>query len=191
MALKLYGASTVWDDLMIPGFAVKTTGTSPPDFTTVFAGSGNIDYYAFDGGSLLEQVYFSVQMPHCWKEGSTIYPHVHFAPTSTNTGDTNERVVRFGLEYTWGQIGEAFAAPQAFNMDSAGFVPNTSLWKHLLCTNGTGIAGTGKGLSSILMGRLYRNPADSVDTYPQDVAFLSFDLHYEIDALGSEQEYVK
>jgi hypothetical protein len=191
MGIQLYGDSTVWDDLMIPGFAVKTTGTSPPDFTTVFAGSGNIDYYAFDGASLLEQVYFSVQMPHCWKEGGTIYPHVHFAPTSTNTGDLNSRVVRFSLEYTWAAINGTFGSPATFTMDSAGFVPNTSQWKHLLCTNNTGIAGTGKTLSSVLMCRLYRDPTDAADTYPQDVAFLSFDLHYEIDALGSEQEYIK
>lgn len=29
------------------------------------------------------------------------------------------------------------------------------------------------------------------DTYPQDVAFLQFDVHYEIDSLGSEQEFIK
>lgn len=27
--------------------------------------------------------------------------------------------------------------------------------------------------------------------YPQDVAFLQFDIHYEVDSLGSEQEYIK
>ena len=46
-------------------------------------------------------------------------------------------------------------------------------------------------LSSMLICRLYRDPADAADTYPQDVAFLQFDVHYEIDSLGSETEYGK
>lgn len=188
---RLQGTATMWDDLMIPGHGVKTTGSSPPDLMTVFGPSSTIDYYAFDGGSTLEQVYFSLQLPHKWKEGSTIYPHVHFAPTSTNTGDTTPRVVRFTLEYTWANVGAAFGNSTTINLDSDPFVPNTSLWSHLLCKNGTGISGTGKTLSSMLMCRLFRDPTDNADTYPQDAAFLQFDIHYEIDSLGSEDEYIK
>lgn len=189
--VRLVGDATAWDDLMIPGQSVKVTGASPPDFAAGFAGDATLEAYFFDGGNTMEQIFFSVQMPHAWKQGSTIYPHVHFAPASTNAGDTAGRVVRFILEYTWANIGETFGASSVLNLDSASFVPNTSQWKHLLAVAASGIDAAGKTLSSMLMCRLYRDPADSADTYPQDVAFLQFDVHYEIDALGSEQEYAK
>lgn len=189
--VRLRGEATVWDDYMIPGTAVKTTGNSPPGLLGGFAGNAALDLYAFDGVNTLEQVFFTVQMPHAWKQGSTIKPHVHFSPTHTNGADTNERVVRFSLEYTWTNINGTFGASATLQLDSDPFAPNTSQWQHLLCKNATGIDGTGKTLSSMLVCRLYRDPADAADTYPQDVAFLQFDIHYEIDSLGSEQEYLK
>jgi len=85
----------------------------------------------------------------------------------------------------------AGAATATLNLDSNPFVPNPSQWSHQLAKNATGIDGTGKTLSSMLICRLYRDPADAADTYPQDVAFLQFDVHYEIDSLGSETEYGK
>lgn len=189
--VTLAGAATAWDDLMIPGFSVKLTGNSPPDLLGAFAGSSLLDSYAFDGVNTTEQVFFTVQMPHAWKEGSVIYPHVHVVPVSTNGGDTVERVIRFSLSYSWANINGTFGSPSTINMDTDPFVPNDSQWKQILCKPAAGIDGTGKTLSSMLVCRLFRNPADAVDTYPQDVAFLQFDFHYEIDAFGSSREYIK
>ncbi len=190
-SVSLAGAATAWDDYMIPGTSAKTTGKSAPDLAGGFVGDNTLDLYVFDGVNTLEQVFFTIQIPHRWKQGSTLYPHVHFSPTSTNTGDTNERVVRFGFEYTWANINGTFGATATLNLDSDPFVPNTSQWKHLIAKNATGIAGTGKTLSSMMVCRLFRNPADDADTYPQDVAFLQFDVHYEVDGFGSSLEYIK
>jgi hypothetical protein len=189
--LALAGAATVWDDYMIPGTAVRTTGNSPPDLAGGFVGDNTLDLFVFDGVNTLEQVFFTLQLPHRWKEGSTIYPHVHFSPTHTNSNDANLRVVRFGFEYTWANVNGTFGATATLNLDSDPFAPNASQWKHLIAKNATGIDGTGKTLSSMLACRLFRDPADAVDTYPQDVAFLQFDIHFEIDSLGSGQEYLK
>ena len=184
-------AQPVWDDYMIPGLSVKTSGASPPDMAGGFAGDNTLDLYVFNGVNPLEQVFFTLQLPHAWKQGSTIYPHVHFSPTHTNDGDTNERVVRFGFEYTWANVNSIFGAPATLNLDSDPFVPNVSLWKHLIAKNAGGIAGTGKAVSSMLVCRLFRDPADAADTYPQDVALLQFDIHYEVDGLGSDLQYSK
>lgn len=185
----LTGNNTVYDDLQIPGFAVRTSGSSPPDFAANFAGDASLYSYLFDGGNTMEEVFFDVQMPHCWKEGSTIYPHVHFSPTSTNSSDAVSRTVRFVLEYTWSNVNATFGASVEYEMTKA-FVPNTSLWAHLIAS-GAGVAATGKTLSSIMKCRLYRDPANAGDTYPQDVALLSVDFHCEIDSLGSVTEYSK
>jgi hypothetical protein len=182
------GSYPQWNDLQVHGNAVRG-GASAPDLVSGFAGSSSLYALAFDGTATAEEVYFSLQMPHGWVRGTTIYPHVHFSPSSTNGGDTTPRVVRFGLEYTWASIYGTFGAPSTIYLDSDPFVPNTSLHKHLLAKNSSGIAGTDKGLSSMVMCRLFRNPGDPVDTYPQDAFFLQFDAHYAQDALGTRTEF--
>jgi hypothetical protein len=189
--LILEGSATVFDDLMIPGHGVRT-GASAPDWgnTPNFAGNANFYFYAFDGTNTLEQVYFTVQFPHTYKVGSKVFAHVHFVPLSTNTGDTNSRTVRFILEYSWASINGTFGAGGTIELTKS-FVPNTSLWKHLIADNANGIEGTDKDISSMMICRLYRDPTNPGDTYPQDVAFLQFDIHHEIDQMGSSQEYIK
>lgn len=188
--LRLAGNATVWDDYMIPGNSVRN-GAIAPDLVGGFAGNAGLYTLNFDGVNTVEEVQFTVQMPHRWKQGTQIFPHVHFSPTDTNSGDTNARTVRFTLEYTWASIWGTFGASGTLNLDSRPFVPATSQWQHLLALNPDGIDGTSRTLSSMLICRLYRDPASSADTYPQDVAFLQFDIHHEIDALGSEAEFTK
>lgn len=50
---------------------------------------------------------------------------------------------------------------------------------------------TQDGLSSMLVGRLFRLPTDSADTYEADAGLLEIDFHYSSDSLGSDEEYTK
>ena len=173
--------ATVWEDLMVPGLSVGA-GASAPDLVA-FGPSGNLQIYAFDGGSTLEQVYFSVQMQHSWKLGSTIKPHVHWTPTTAGAGN-----VKWNFEYSWASFTgsgspTAFPAPTTISVVQAA---SGIAWAHQLSAL-PDIDGTGQGLSSMLVCRLYRNPADVQDTYASDAAFLQFDVHYEMDTVGSRQ----
>jgi len=181
---------TNWDDLMFPGHSARSNA-SAPNLGNGIGGNANIYVYEFNGASTLEQVYFQVQLPHSWKEGTTLYPHVHFYPIDTNGGDTNNRVVRFTLEYTWANVNSAFGASSLIHLDSDPFVPNTSLYKHMICKNSTGIDATGKKISSMMACHLYRDPTDVVDTFSSKVGFLQFDIHHHKDAIGSNQEFIK
>lgn len=184
-------ATPVWDDLRTPGHAVRASGGSPPDLVAGFGGNASLYSLQFNGaGSTVEEVFFDIQMPHTWKQGSVIYPHVHFSPTSTNTADTVSRTVRFVLDYTWVNVNDAFGVVSSVEMTKA-FIPNDALWQHLIASNATGIDGTGKNISSVLKCRLYRDPGNAADTYPQDVALNSFDIHFQVDSLGSTLEYTK
>jgi len=51
------------------------------------------------------------------------------------------------------------------------------------------ISGTGKTISSMLICRLFRDVSE--DDYNNDAAFLEFDIHYEINSVGSKTETVK
>jgi len=89
------------------------------------------------------------------------------------------------FEYTWCDIGEDFSAnstlvtvdlPTGVNSDD----------KHQLGNiTASGISGTGHGLSSILLCRIKR-VAGSTNPYAGGVAILDFDIHYQIDAIGSD-----
>lgn len=183
-------SGTFWNDTMVPAFSVRT-GATAPDLESGFGGDSALYYYAFDGSSQTEYVFFEVQIPHDYVEGTTIYPHVHFSPTTTGTGG-----VKFALTYQWSSIGGDFGSshtlPLCYNVTA------NSQWKHLMCYDTTRtsgvrstISGTGKGISSILYCKLARPFDDPNDTLAADVAFLGFDIHYETDGFGSKQETSK
>lgn len=58
-------------------------------------------------------------------------------------------------------------------------------------TSGSGLDGTGKKISSILICRIWRNSSNAADTYTDDAGLLSLDFHYQIDTVGSRAQYVK
>ena len=66
------------------------------------SGSTGVYTYQFDNNTE-EELFFAAQIPHAWKEGSNIYPHVHWYPTNTDTGN-----VIWGLEYTWANVNGTF-----------------------------------------------------------------------------------
>lgn len=177
---------TVWDDLRIPGEALGRAASAPELAT--FGPSGSLQAYTFDGddagGLTLEQVYFSIQLPHNYKQGTAIYPHVHWTPTTAGTGN-----VEWFLEYSWSNRTDAFTAPLTISGVGAA---SGAAWTHTMTNIGTmPIDGTGKTISSMLECRLYRDPADEHDTYAADAAILEFDVHYEIDSCGSSSETAK
>jgi len=60
-----------------------------------------------------------------------------------------------------------------------------------LLTNFTAIPMTGQTLSSCVLLEVARIGGDELDTYAADARLLEFDLHVEIDSLGSAAEFVK
>jgi len=93
----------------------------------------------------------------------------------------------FKLDYKWFNIGAA--VPESFTtyaMDAYA-VTYSSGSIHQISHGGDGIAGTGKGISSLLLCKLYRD--DNV--YTGDALAFQFDVHFEIDAAGSREEYIK
>ena len=179
--VTLSGDGTAFDDLRVSATMGTKPATNPPALKA-FGPSGNLQGWAFDK-TTAQQIFFEIQMPHEWKEGSTIYPHVHWAPSDTGVG-----TCIWKLEYSWAEHGDAFGAPTTITASDVG---GGTAWEHRLIAfeSGAGIAATGKTMSSVLMCRLYRDAA--TDAYDNDAFLVSFDVHYEIDAFGSDEEYTK
>lgn len=179
--LTLNGNATVWDDLRVPLSTVQTGGILDPDFAQFKddgAGSEGVFAYLFDK-TLEEEVFFSVQMPHTWREGTNLKPHVHWCPVDTDTG-----AVVWGLEYTWSNIGAVFGNTTIITVTKA--AGGTAYYHYLTAFDP--IDATGKTASSMLVCRAFRKSADENDTYDNDAALLEVDFHYEIDKLGEDVE---
>lgn len=170
-----------WDDLRRDGFTTRI-GSTAPAFSTGFAGNAGLGktVWAKTGS---EYIYFQIQFPHHTKVGSRCYPHVHFAPIDSTTG-----TVEFILEYTTASsINEGtFGTSKTIAMDYV--IASDKTWKNLIADNHTGIAT--EGMSEIWNCSITRNNSVS-GNLDQVVAHLYFDIHYIVDSMGSNQEYVK
>jgi hypothetical protein len=173
---------TVWEDLRFPA-----QGINPPGNAEAAQRSTTTGYLEFlgDADNAISGV---AQMPHAWKVGSTIYPHIHVRFANANAGNT-----RWRLDYDVADINGNFAnAAGTFTAGTAVTLASpASSTKHNILGLGS-INMAGKGLSCIVLWKLTRlSTGDALDTYTGTVGLLEFDIHYEIDAMGSSEELVK
>jgi hypothetical protein len=168
--------NAVYDDLFIPVNSVKVPASNNPDWVA-FKGGLVLGFgdQAVEGNE--EIVYFSVQVPHNWKEGTDITPHVHWAVASTTIAN-----VVWKLTYSWASINGTF--PSETTIIKTGSADGTNS-KHNISIFDT-IAGSGKTLSSMLVCSLKRNSSNAADTLTgEDALLLEIDFHYQIDRFGS------
>jgi hypothetical protein len=193
--LAFYGDAMVWDDLRIEPTA-RTAGNNAPVFEqymTNGAASRGVYLYSLDDATASneKELFFTVQMPHSWA-GTAIDLHVHWIGSVADT--TAEP--RFGLEYNWIDIGGTFANTTIVYANvKTPTDANVTAFKHYL-TAFTAITPSANqdGISSVIMGRLFRDSANAGDTYnaaSNKVGVLYIDVHYEINTIGSREELAK
>lgn len=177
------GNARVWDDLRVS----LDNGSDAAVIGSLTNLSGPQIWF-FRNNQGVEAMSFQVQLPHSWKQGTRIYPHVHWTPRSTGSG-----YVRWNLDYTWANYNST--SPETFppiTTSSVNSTENLTINTHLvtyLTPDNVGISGTGKTISSVLICRIWRN--SNSDTYNADAGLLFVDFHYEIDTMGSRAEYSK
>lgn len=169
-----------WEDLRFPAQAINPVGAvGDPDIIT-----DPSDYFAclqFAGGqdNIIGGV---VQMPHSWKSGSPIRPHIHW---KKDTGSA--LAVSWQLYYR--HAGGPGDAPGAWSAPIAGVIEAGSQLmanQHLISTFGD-IDMTGKAESSILLWKVERLGATDADN--ATVTLLEFDIHYQVSKNGTRNEF--
>lgn len=181
---------TAWNDLVIPMISSSAGSLNPPAITKMLdngAGSEGVWAYAFNDAATSgneKALLFTTQLPHDWKEGTAIHPHVHWAPSTTGAGD-----VKWGLEYTMIDV-EGGAFPNTTIIYSVPEAAGGVAKAHKKSELGT-LDMTGKKISICLVCRVFRNSSAVDDTYADNVFGISLDFHYEIDSFGSSSEYIK
>jgi len=191
--MVFHGESTVFNDLENP-LTAGTIYKSPPSFEVFMDdGSGRRGVYAYSFGNAQanneEQIMFTIQMPHGWIEGSDIYPHIHWSPRDNGSG-----VVVWGIEYTWVDYNSItpgeFPPTTTITAESVAIANDNH--KHLVTSFGAITPSADQdNISSILMVRVFRNSSNPADTYSDEAFGLSFDLHYEMNTIGSRTEWTK
>jgi len=181
-----------WDDLRVPLNALTTGPTKSPGFAKYKdngAGSDGIFIYFFDAGSE-EQLFFAAQLPHTYKEGTILKPHIHWIPSAA--GGAGE-VVNWGLEYAIKSAAGVFGNTTIISANSHAPADSSLAQDKHYITGLPDISGSGLTISAMIIGRLFRDAGGvlGTDDYGADAGLLEIDFHFEKDADGSRQEYIK
>jgi len=182
---------TRWEDLRVPVTATRRGPANIPGFlkfTDNGAASTGVYLHQFDDNND-EDLFFTAQIPHNYKQSTDIGAHVHWTPDLPTTPALDE-VVQWELEYMWESLGDDFVAGSTTVVTSTTHTPADATLvpgRHYLTSFGT-LTGTGQGVSSMLICRVSRN-TDASDTFTgpgnHDACLLEIDFHYEVENLGS------
>ena len=191
--VKFVGDATVWDDLRVPVTSTKLQGSKDPHFAVAYDNAGGTSQgvftYFFDK-TTEEEVYFSAQIPHRYKEGTDIIAHVHWYPVASGVSG---RTVSWGLEYLWTNVGGVNGNTVIVYANDTTSEDAVLLADKHYMTNFAALSGTGKEISSMLLCRIFRDAtgAGLTDDYDNDAGLLEIDFHYEIDTVGSREVLTK
>jgi len=172
-SVQMLGNASMWDDLKFPASQTKLGSNLKPDFDQTNVG------LLFPQNDATEVIYINVQMPHAYKKGTNIHPHVHFIQSAAT-------VPVFKMTYRWYDKGASAIAAFTTIATNNLVYTYTSGSIHQVAKFPS-IVPTVTGISSMLDVKLYRE--DNVVT--GDVLVKEFDIHYEIDSFGSRTEVAK
>ena len=183
LLLGRYEYFNPWEDLRFPAQGVKLGLTNPPTWVNAGLGGGLLILEFSEIQS--QDVFMFVQLPHAWKVGSKISPHIHTQNHNAGTGD-----VVWKLAYSFAIIGSVFPSSTEIEVvQTVDYAVNTHKLIHL--PDITPPPSVGEGLSTMALFRLYRDTGDGRDDYTDGMGFMEFDIHYQKDSVGSDEEVVK
>jgi len=174
--IRLTGDGLAWEDLLCAVISVKLPGISDPVYDSdnvglLFSASQN------------NEIHITAQIKHRYKEGTSIYPHVHWEPKTNDSGN-----VRWTLDYKWTNL-NAVESGSYTSIEKIHAAAGTALTHQL--ASFPAITGTGKTISSILSIKLKRTGGTGGDTYGYQALLKYFDIHYQADGFGSKSELAK
>lgn len=172
--LTLVGGATVFKDQFVDGLAVKGGATDPPVFA---AFQNGVWSNRFDDGATMS-AHGTLEFQHDYKEGSNVEVHIHWSPSTTNTGNC-----RWGFEYTLAGMNGTYGATTTVYATQAGSgVVNKHQYLTLASLSGSGIT-----IGTVIAFRIFRDGANGADTFTGNAFLHRIAFHYESDRLGTAQ----
>ena len=175
-------ADTHWTDLRFPPGTTKLDSTNPPD-ETIYKGGQVLAF----SSSVNNKLYFTAQMPHGWKLGSTIDVHLHIVLPVAGSGAGVENV-KFDVTHSIAMIGGTF--PAETTITATRDVQNDPADKHIYFDISDIDMSSFAGLSTVILFSLERDTGVAND-YANDIYIVEADVHYQMDSPGSDEELAK
>ena len=121
-----------------------------------------------------------VQLPHDWRAGSSLWPHVHYMKTTSAAG-----TVKWDYRHRIANRGDVFSAWSAWiNMDTVEHSDGDTEDQHAM-VGAPALTMVGKTASCIILVNVRRNSAGGADSYGAAAKLLEFDLHYQRNGPGT------
>jgi hypothetical protein len=173
------GGSGGWEDLRAPATAVNPAGiVTAPSYDESNVG------YNFNG-TQDQRIDIIFQLPHGWKRGSNLRPHIHVRPLTNTNGN-----IVWHLKTSWsnsfGQQPDWTNTNTTMILSNAG--TNNILREHILSL-GNSVSPSGAKESSCVKYILERLGTATADDYTGAVLLDEFDCHYYHEKSGTDPEY--
>lgn len=167
----------VFDDYLVPGLTLRL-GADAPGLTELRDG---MFLNAFAGtGVTVEQAFFEIHILHGIRANTTPTFHIHW----THNNATPSGNVKWFVDYTIakGYGASTYAAPTTLSVVQAA----GAQYEHSITDDDEmPVSSSEFEPDAVLIGRIYRDPADSEDTFEDDAFLIDVDLHYQRDKIGT------
>lgn len=164
-------------DINVP---IVVTGTGPADPTIAnLAGLTGMKLYTFVGtGSQVHECWGQIHINHDYKPNTPIYLHAHVLTDATTlTGN-----YKIFFDYTVAKSGEVFTPIRTVSV-----VDNfTATLQHRISEISSPILANELEIDSVIMIRMYRNPADPSDSFAGDLHLIYIDAHVQVSKFSSK-----
>lgn len=184
----MHGTSRPWKDISSDSVNLKSTGTG----VSVNSTEGTTDF--IDSANTSDYLYANIQLNHDRDETSVISPHIHWFSAQQSL------VPNFEIWYRWQIVGGTKVTSWSKIKCSTVALPapGAGVTKHQICETASDITPPeGSTVSDIIQFRIIRNTNNTgglhtgSDPYSGTVAIIAFDVHYQINSIGSTDEYAK
>lgn len=161
---------------------------NPSENIVVNLAEGTLDYKTSSG--LNDYGIMNIQMNHDWRIGTPVYPHIHWIQEA-------EGHVNWVYQYRWIVNGQTQNPAWTYHECQHPIFTYTSGRIGQINRNGGIIPPENAGLSSILQVKVIRDVSNASgvctepDTYTGTAKAVNFDIHMQIDAGGSVEQYRK
>lgn len=180
------GLSRPWRDEVSDAISLQQTGPGVSRNST----ESTVDYTT--GSNLSDFMYCNIQLNHDKDLISSIYPHLHFF-------QTEDHMPNFLLRFRWqlnGGVKTTGWTDLKCNLQA--FTPYVGGTVHQIAYSLPIETPPGSIVSDIVQFKIYRDNAgastiygSAADPYTATVGVLAFDIHFQINTLGSDDQYTK
>jgi hypothetical protein len=175
----------VWDDIVVSTASVRLGGASP---ATEQAYKGGL-VASFSSASD-NYLYFTLELPHTYKEGTDVLIHFHYVlPVAGAGGGAGTEQIKFDLSFCPSENGGAFGTPDTSGTTGAIDV-NAMAADDLQINSIHTISGTNLKVSDTIICSIKRDVSVAND-YANAIYVIEVDAHYQVDTMGSRQEFIK